>query len=162
MLTLTRKADYALVAMADLAHRAPGRVSAREMARSIRVPLPVLTNILHQLLHKGLVTSTMGSKGGYSLARRPEQISLAEMIDAIEGPFRLTVCCSTECDSERERCELERECSIKEPVRRVHTSLRQFLSGVTLAQIAFHDVSGLVTLAVAGEYKDKLPAGTRS
>ena len=90
MLTLTRKSEYAVIAMADLAHRGPERVSARQIAESTQLPLPILTNVLHQLLRHGLVTSTMGSKGGYRLAKTPEEVTFGDMIDAIEGPFKLT------------------------------------------------------------------------
>ena len=139
MLTLTRKADYALVAMAELARRFPGRASAREVADRSHVPLPMLHNILQQLLHGGLVTSTMGAAGGYSLSRAPEQISLAEMIDAMEGRFRLTLCCSTDGETDA-GCELEPDCQIKGSVRKVHAGMRHFMSGFSLAQIAFDDV----------------------
>jgi len=140
VLTLTRKADYALLAMAELAHRGTGRASAREIAESINVPVPMLTNLLHQLLRHGLVSSTMGSKGGYQLARRPDEISVAELIQAIEGPFRLTVCCSDEDQGEEQNCNLATNCRIKGSVWKVHESLRHFLGRVTLAQIAFDTV----------------------
>ena len=139
MLTLTRKADYALVAMAELARRFPGRASAREVASRAHVPLPMLHNILKQLLHEGLVTSAMGPTGGYSLSRAPEQISLAEMIDAMEGRFKLALCCATDFEADA-GCELERDCQIKGPVRKVHAGMRHFMSGFSLAQIAFDDV----------------------
>ncbi len=138
MLSLTRKADYALVAMAELARRHPASVSAREVARRVRVPLPMLTNILHQLLRHGLVASTMGSKGGYYLAKRPEEISLAEMIEATQGQFRLTTCCTDDSGLDDHMCNLEETCLVRDPVRNVHQSLRRFLSQVTLAHIAFH------------------------
>lgn len=151
MLSLTRKADYALVAMAHLAQSESGRGSAREISEHIHVPLPVLTNILHQLLHSGLVTSTMGAKGGYRLARTPDAISLADIIDAIEGRFRLSMCCSEEPVVEgEERCDLEHNCRIKDPVRKVHQSLRVFLSQVNLAQIAFDRVPVPVALSLCG------------
>ena len=140
MLSLTRKTDYAIVALSDIARHGATKSSARAIADRTHVPLPVLTNILHQLLHHGLVTSAMGAKGGYALARPPDRISLAEMIDAIEGSFKLTLCCSDESDSEAEPCDLEMNCQIKESVRRVHRSLRHFLNQVTLAQIAFNEV----------------------
>lgn len=147
MLSLTRKADYAIVALSDLARGSAARSSARAIAERTKVPLPVLTNVLHQLLRHGLVTSAMGAKGGYALARPAEQINLAEMIDAIEGTFKLTICCQ-ESEQTTEACELGMECQIKEPVRRVHDSLRWFLSHVTLEQIAFNNVP--VGLTVRG------------
>ncbi len=136
MLSLTRKADYAVVALADLARRGDSIASARELAQSTLVPLPVLTNVLHQLLHCGLVASVMGSKGGYSLARPADQISLAEIIDAIEGPFKLTACCGEPDPGDDGNCEMEDDCRIKEPVRRVHERLHSFLGEVTLAYVA--------------------------
>lgn len=138
MLSLTRKADYALVAMAELARRDPASVSAREVARSVRVPLPMLTNILHQLLRHGLVTSTMGSKGGYYLAKPAEEISLAEMIEATQGRFRFAPCCTDDPGLDEHVCNLEETCLVRDPVRNVHQSLRRFLSQVTLAHIAFY------------------------
>jgi Rrf2 family protein len=100
----------------------------------------MLTNLLHQLLRHGLVTSTMGSKGGYRLAKRPEEISVAELINAIEGPFKLTACCSEENQDDGQNCGLASNCRIKGSVWKVHESLRQFLGKVTLAHIAFDTV----------------------
>lgn len=140
MLSLTRKADYAIVALADLARRGTARTSARELAGSTGVALPVLTNILHQLLHAGLVSSTLGSKGGYKLAREATRITLADMVDAIEGRFKLAACCNTEPAPEEYSCDLQDNCQIKEPVRRVHDSLRRFLDQVSLAQIARNEI----------------------
>lgn len=148
MLSLTRKADYALVALAELARRGPGRVSARKIAQGVRVPLPVLTNILHQLLHQGLVTSSRGAQGGYCLSRKADEINLAEVIDAIGGPVRLTMCCSTAGPVEDDVCDLSNTCRIKGPVQRVHQGLRRFLEQVTLAHIAFDSVPINVGLPV--------------
>ena len=78
MLSLTRKADYAIVALSDLARQSASRSSARAIAERTKVPLPVLTNILHQLHNRGLVTSALGVKGGYALSRPPDAISLAD------------------------------------------------------------------------------------
>ncbi len=155
MLSLTRKADYAIAAMADLARRGATRASARDLARSTGVPLPVLTNILHRLLHHGLVSSAMGSKGGYRVARPVEQISLADLIDAIEGPFRLALCCETDHDCADESCDREPNCQIKDSIRWVHQSLQEFLDRVTLAQIAFNNVPiGLTVTGGRGNYAD--------
>jgi Rrf2 family protein len=143
MLSLTRKADYALVAMAELARRSPQTLSARRLADSVHVPLPVLTNVLNQLLHHGLVVSLRGSQGGYRLSRDPGGISLADIIEAIDGPSRLAQCCgegdatSPLAPHSDPACNLEHSCRIKAPVQRVHQSLRQFLSGIPLSQIAF-------------------------
>lgn len=137
MLTLTRKVDYALVAMAHLARQGDATSSAREISRCNGVPLPMLTNILHELLHFGLITSSLGSKGGYQLARRPEEISIGDLINAVEGPFRLTACCADETESNWSEppCDLAPDCRIRGSVRMVHDRMSEFLDRITLAHI---------------------------
>lgn len=142
MLSMTRKTDYALVAMAHLANEGPSRASAREVAERLGLPVAALMNILNQLGHAGLVSSTRGPNGGYGLAKAPAEISLASLIEAVEGPVRLTLCCSNATEVVERRCDLESGCAIKGPVRKVHTMLRQFLEQVTLDQIASRQVPG--------------------
>ncbi len=149
MLSLTRKTDYALVAMADLADDPGRRMSSREIAERCGLPLPVLTNVLKQLTHMGLVTAMRGPHGGYRLAKPAEEITLIDMIEAIEGTSRLTLCCQDSNDADGKACEMESSCRVKSPVRKVHDGLRYYLSNVTLAQIVSDDVP--VDLGVAAE-----------
>lgn len=135
MLSLTRKADYAVVAMAELARWDSERASAREISESTCLPQPVLTNILHQLLNSGLLNSTMGSKGGYQLARPAHSITLAEMIDAVEGRPRLTSCCADEVEGDEDNCDFEANCVVRDPLRRVNAQFRALLSEISLAQL---------------------------
>ena len=158
MLSLTRKADYAIVALSDLARQGASRSSARAIAGRTKVPLPVLTNILHQLLNHGLVTSAMGAKGGYALSRPPEAISLADMIDAMEGTFKLTVCCGGESDDEMDACDLQEGCRVVEPIRRVHARLKEFLGEVTLAEIAFYSAPIVLNVESGTLNTDNAPA----
>ncbi len=137
---MTRKSDYALVAMAHLASAGSERVSARGIAERLGLPVPALMNILNQLGHAGLVTSTRGPNGGYGLARAPSEISLASLIEAVEGPVKLALCCNEVVDMVERRCEIESACAIKEPVKKVHSMLRRFLSEVTLDHIATNRV----------------------
>ena len=152
MLSLTRKADYAIMAMAELARRDPDRVSARSLAESLHVPVPVMTAVLHQLRQTGLVGSTMGGKGGYTLARAPAEISLAAIIEAIEGPIRLALCCGDDepgiADGSVSSCDLEADCRIKEPVQRVHQGLRLFLEQVRLVHLVSDQQPMPIRLAV--------------
>lgn len=146
LLSLTRKTDYALVAMASLARASsprrrgtaaePARASAHELADELHLPLPVLRNILKTLAHHGLLNSTQGSSGGYGLARPANDITLADVIQAMEGPVRLAVCCPIPEDETEQRCFREDSCRIKATVRRVHDRLREFLDTVSLADIA--------------------------
>jgi Rrf2 family protein len=141
MLSLSRKTDYALVAMSDLARRSPSTVSARDMAARLTLPLPALQNILTQLMHHELVVSVRGPRGGYRLSRRPEDITVADLIEAVGGPVRLTRCCQRDPGGLEEECQREDRCTIRDPVRKVHTLLRQFLAGITLDQVTWNRVS---------------------
>ncbi len=103
MLLLTRKTDYALLALASLARQTPTGASARGLAERLKLPLPVLRNILKQLTSRGVLKSTRGTRGGYRLARSPHHITLAQLLEAIEGPMLLARCCSVpEGEEERE------------------------------------------------------------
>ena len=135
MLALTKKTDYALIALSYLARRNEGVMSARELAKASRVPLPILTNILKTLAHAGMVGSERGSAGGYSLAKPPESINLHELITAIEGPVHFVQCVSVGPDAHHNHCELEPCCSIRLPAHRVHGRLKEFLESVTLAEL---------------------------
>ena len=137
MLSLTRKTDYALVAMAELARQVPKHVSARDLSVALGVRLPILTNILHRLMQHGLVESIRGVRGGYRINKPASSITLMDLIDAMEGQVRLAVCCWDEESIDSERCDLEDNCRIRKPLKRVHDELRCFLSAVTLERIAF-------------------------
>jgi Rrf2 family protein len=140
VLSLTRKTEYALVAMTDLARKSPANLSAREIGRRFRLPLPVLTNILNQLARRGLVTSTRGPKGGYRLAREPNQISLANVIEAIEGSLKLTACCCDGSGDHEPTCEFHGTCPVNKPIQAVDAQVREILSGVTLEEMAWNKV----------------------
>jgi Rrf2 family protein len=133
---LTRKTDYALVALAGLARRGPDGGSARDLAEELRLPLPLLRNLLKSLAASGLLGSTRGPAGGYRLARPPGEITLAEVVAAIEGPVHLVTCCPGGDAESGHRCRLEDSCRIKGNVRLVHDRLMRFLEGVTLDEIS--------------------------
>jgi Rrf2 family protein len=84
---LSAKADYALRATVELASQGDGHVKAETLARAQSVPLRFLEQILLELKHAGLVASQRGAEGGYWLARPPSEISLADVIRAVEGPL---------------------------------------------------------------------------
>ena len=100
----------------------------------------------------------MGAKGGYALSRPPEAISLAGMIDAMEGTFKLTVCCGGESDDEMDACDLQEGCQVVEPIRRVHARLKEFLGEVTLAEIAFYSAPIVLNVESGTLNTDNAPA----
>ena len=141
MLTLTRKADYALVAMADLARQDPAVVSTSDMASRLRIPLPILQIIMTRLARLRLVTSARGPRGGFRLSRPPTRITVAQIIEAVEGPFRLTICCRPELGAHEAECEIEDVCPTRDPVRKIRTLVEGCLSGVTLTELVYDQVS---------------------
>ena len=142
MLSLTRKTEYALVAMTHLARHSPSMVSARDISKRFRLPLPVLTNILNHLTREGLISSTRGAKGGYSLTKESEEISLADLIDTVEGTFKLTACCAPPSAKSKPKCNLRDLCPVSSSMREVNSMIRQLLSEITLDQIVRDDVGG--------------------
>jgi Rrf2 family protein len=139
MLSLTRKTDYALIALCHMAHDPEGCCSAREIATRYRVPLPLLLNILKLLTRRGFAKSARGPRGGYTLAMPAEEITLYDVIQAVEGPVQLVQC--VEYKQARAEgnaglgCGLMSSCPVYSPIQLVHNRLVEFLSGVTLADV---------------------------
>lgn len=143
MLSLTRKTDYALIALTHLAQDLSGCCSAREIATRYRIPLPLLMNVLKQLTQRGLARSVRGPRGGYTLAMAPNTITLNDVVRAIEGPIQLVQCVPSHeaavADAKRTPCDLASCCPIRSPVHLIHDRLVRFLDGVTLADVAIHN-----------------------
>ena len=137
MLALTKKTGYALVAMAHLAKLGDGQVaSARQIARQFKAPVALLMNVLKELAAAGFVDSVRGAHGGYRLARPPAEVSLADVVEALEGPVRLAECMTAQAgDDEECTCQVMAHCPVADPVHRVHRRLNDFLKKVTLAEI---------------------------
>ncbi len=131
MLRLTKKADYSLIALKHLAakHRDPGNgaASAKEIADSYGIPLPLLSKILQKLTKNKLLISEHGTNGGYRLAREPKQISALEVIRTIDGPIILT-----QCFTEHAPCDHSVRCSVRKPLQRIHEGILQLLSNTTI------------------------------
>jgi len=132
MIRLSRISDYGIVLMAHLAGFEDDQPhNAREIASEAGLPLPVVSKILKGLAREGLLVSHRGAKGGYGLARPPEQITADEMIEALEGPIGLT-----ECAVHPGECAQESSCGVREPWQRINAVIRAALTGVTLADLA--------------------------
>jgi Rrf2 family protein len=138
MLALTKKAEYALVAVCHMARLGQRVVSAREIAELHEVPLPLLMNVLKKLNQAGHISSVRGARGGYCLVAAPAKLTLARVIEAVEGPVRL-VNCLPGPSSRRRRCTRTGVCAIRQPVHKVHEQLLKFLGAVTVADLAFDE-----------------------
>ena len=152
MLQLTKKTDYAILALSFLAQRPDEKCAAREIAEQFNVPSALLMNVLKTLCQGELVRSIRGAKGGYVLAREANSISLADIITVIEGPVAF-VQCATKTKDGKGPCDLAGTCPVSRPVRKVHKQLSEFLRNVSLAQIAYDEDYGgrLAALAARRE-----------
>ncbi|MGA7905942.1 MAG: Rrf2 family transcriptional regulator [Candidatus Sulfotelmatobacter sp.] len=131
MLKLTKKADYALMAMKDLAeHAHKGSRSANDVAGSYGIPPQVLAKILQRLAKAGLLHSQHGINGGYTLARAAHTISAFEVIQAIDGPLFITSCVTV-----RGECGQTDRCTIREPLRKVNQSIEDVLKRIKIAHM---------------------------
>jgi Rrf2 family protein len=137
MFGFTRKTDYALVALASLAEQAAPDApqSARAISERYGVPLPLLMNVLKNLVGGGLVRSTRGAKGGYALARPPAGISVHDVVSAIEGPVSVTVCCDPAEAEPCQECGVEIRCPITHSVRHLNDRIQGYLREVTLEHL---------------------------
>jgi FeS assembly SUF system regulator len=130
MLRLSKLTDYGTVIMSHMARRPAGLHSAGEIAATLGVTVPTAGKVLKMLARHELLQSVRGARGGYRLARPPERISIAEVIDALEGPFGMT-----ECSVVVGLCMQEGNCPIRAHWQQVNQLIRQTLAQVTLADM---------------------------
>jgi len=132
MFRISRITDYGIVILAHLATRMDDAAhNSRELADQTRLPAPVVSKVLKSLTRAGLLDSIRGSKGGYRLARPPAQISVVQMITALEGPVAMT-----ECLVEPGACSHEDNCELQGPWHRINGAVQDALEKITLADIA--------------------------
>ncbi len=150
MLKFSRKLDYAIVAMAQLCDPSlDGPISARTLADRCRVPASILANILKELSKGGIVRSVRGVNGGYELAVPPRQISVGTVVRLLEGPTRLVECVPLPGDEQDHSvCDLQAECAVKTPLRKLHGRIQQLLDEVAFDQL-HRDSASAVPLGVA-------------
>ena len=131
---LSHLADYAVVLMTAAARRpADARLSATELSAETGVPLPTAQKLMGQLAASGLLRSARGAAGGYSLAKPAGEISLADMVEAVEGPIAMTACSGHEGPSD---CALDAHCRVKPHMGVVGNAVRSALGAVSLTELA--------------------------
>lgn len=139
MLALTRKTHYALIALVHLANEPDGRSSARQIASTYGLPLPLLMNLLKQLTQDQLVRSVRGPRGGYTLTLRPEEITLTRVVRAVEGPIHVTQCVPDKGvnpgEDDADICVRMGRCPIRASLERVHDRVIAYLDSMTLADL---------------------------
>jgi FeS assembly SUF system regulator len=139
MIRITRQTDYGILLLTHLASRPLDEVhTAKDAARRSSIPLPMASKILKALAKAGLLASHRGVKGGYSLSIPPERISIAEVIQALEGPIGIT-----ECSFNPGRCEQEPSCPVRTNWQRISLAVRDALDRIPLSDMAIPHSHGL-------------------
>ena len=144
MLRLSKKADYALLAMRHLAAGADrGAVSAREIAEAYDIPTELLAKVLQKLVRRKLLASHQGIRGGYGLGRPAQLISVADVIQAVDGPLTVTAC----SDSDHS-CDQYSKCNIRDPLWRIKDRIVAALAATSVAELV-----GELPVVAAGDVK---------
>ena len=134
MLKLSRRVEYGLMAVQHIAHKPAGDVStAKEIANTYNIPYELVAKVLQRLSRSGIIVSQQGIYGGYTLAKRSEEISIFSVIRAIEGTDpALMPCVETNAS---EGCEFEKLCEIKNPLLKIQSRLIDMFSSMTVSEI---------------------------
>ena len=134
---LSSFADYAVVMMSAAArHGCGARLSATLLSDETGVPLPTAQKLMQKLSHAGLLGSLRGTGGGFKLTRPPAAITLADIIEAIEGPIAMTACVDSGKHAKGEYCALEGTCQTQPHWGAVNGAVRGALAAVLLTQLA--------------------------
>lgn len=126
---VTRKSDYGLRALCTLA-RCQEPVSIGQLSTEHRIPEPFLEKIMQELRERGLVEATHGRGGGYLLKKRPLQISLCEIVQALDGPIALVACLDPDL-----KCAIEAQCPTSSIWEIINERFEQYLASLTLADV---------------------------
>jgi len=135
MIKLSKMTDYAVVILADMAERKAssidGQTSATMIAQSTKLPEPTVSKVLKLLARNKIITSVRGANGGYSLNKTPDQINMALVITATDGPIALTAC----VDESSACCDRADDCSIKGQWNPVNKAMLSALENVSLSEM---------------------------
>jgi len=130
---LSSMADYAVLTMTAAARHCGGaRVNVAQLAEETGLPGPTVAKLVSRLSAAGLVKSVRGAHGGFKLARPAAAITLADIVEAVEGPIALTSC----VEAGKHDCTLEAACSLRPRWPRVNEALRGALAGIALAELS--------------------------
>jgi FeS assembly SUF system regulator len=130
MLRMSKLTDYGTVVLAHLAANQSNLSTAGSVAGATHLSRPTVSKLLKKLVNAGLVISERGARGGYALARSPECISAADILDALEGPVAIT-----ECSASDGACDLQRFCQVGHAWQKINRSIRRALQDVSLADL---------------------------
>lgn len=138
MIRINRETDYGIGILSLMAREAERRFTTSLIAEWRRLPQPMVSKILKHLARHGILISYRGVKGGYGLARAPENISLAQIIAALEGPIALTEC----VEEGRDACQYGSHCTVSENWNRINRMVEKALADITLAEMSTPEPTG--------------------
>lgn len=139
MLKLSRMIDYGVVVLSQMANRRDALTTAPDLAEATGLPAPMVSKVLKSLARSDLVVSHRGVHGGYSLSRGPEEISVAAIVEALEGPVALTAC----VEASDAHCQVESLCPIRGGWEKVNDAIHDALDAVSLADLVFSGFEAL-------------------
>lgn len=149
MIRITRLTDYGIVLLTHIASSPEWRLhNVPDLSEVTCLPLPTVGKILKSLAKGGVLTSHRGVKGGYALARRPEEINVVEIITALDGPIAITDC----SDTVNGQCDYERHCGVRGNWQRINIAVREALEKITLADMAQANAADFVPLSYLSRY----------
>jgi len=158
MFRLSKITDYGIVLLAQLARAPEGEPrNARELALQAELPAPIVSKVLKLLAREHLLESQRGSRGGYSLALPANRISIATIVDALEGPVAIT-----ECARGPSFCSHEGTCAVRDPIHALNDVVRKALATVSLADLVDsqvgspHGLGGPLQILGRGEASDRV------
>lgn len=133
MLKLSKKVDYGLMAISHIAYCEDEEkiVNTKRIAEEYSIPVELLAKILQKMAKGGLITSLNGPKGGYVLARPPRDITVGQVVNAIEGPIELVHCYR----GDETDCQQLPKCSVRKPILRIQDSIARLLDSITIEEI---------------------------
>jgi Rrf2 family protein len=134
MIRLSKKSEYALIALQYIASSKGRVVSAKEIAEYYSISFEFVAKTLQILMRQKFIASQQGATGGYILLKLPTEISVAQVIEAIEGKPHIVECCGA---SGGESCSMHGRCTIKTPMGILQRRLDEVLASMTIAQMAF-------------------------
>lgn len=131
MIKLSRKMEYALVALKHMLNKRPGeRSTAKEVSDTYNTPFDVTARVMQILAQSSLLKSEQGSQGGYSIIKDLSKVTVNDLIEIIEGPTQIVKCLQDEAP-----CEVKTKCNIVSPVQQLNQRLIQFYSSVNLKDL---------------------------
>ncbi len=151
MLRFTKQTDYGLMAMQYMAeHQGTGTVGVKRIADEFGIPAELLAKVLQRLVKRGLISSRSGPHGGYRLALSPAEVTIGQVIEALEGPVAI-VGCMTDHDD----CALVARCTVRHPAQKVQAAISRLLGTMTLADVVGNGSSSNGAVGGNAELKEE-------